>query len=414
MIYFEKFTLDNGLRVLVHEDPSTPVAAVNILYNIGSKDESPERTGFAHLFEHLMFGGSAHVEDFDRPLQMAGGDSNAFTNSDLTNFYNTLPAENLEVAFWLESDRMGYLNINPKKLEVQRQVVLEEFSETCLNQPYGDVWHHLYKQAFQRHPYRWPTIGLTPEHIEEATLEDVRSFYHRFYCPNNAILVVAGPVQTEEVRRLVEKWFGELSPGPEYRRDLPQEKPSRHLRRTVVEADVPVDGLYMAFHMPGRDEFDFYVCDLLSDILGNGSSSRLYRRLYKQQQLFSSIDAYITGSVEPGLLIIEGKAAEGVSLQQAEAAVWAELAPLREGPISRDELQKLKNKIETTLVFSETNILNKAINLAFFELLGRPQLINEEAELYRRINAEDLHRVAAQVFREDNAVVLHYKGSPDL
>lgn len=410
VIQFEKFVLDNGLRVLVHEDTSSPRVAVNVLYNVGSKDESPDRTGFAHLFEHLMFGGSANAPDFDRFLQNAGGDSNAFTTNDLTNFYDVLPPENLEMALWLESDRMAFLQISQKKLDVEREVVLEEFSETCLNQPYGDVWHHFYGLAFERHPYRWPTIGLSPKHIEEATLEDVRGFYGRFYCPANAILVISGQTDCYAARRLVDKWFGHLPSGERYQRNLPTEILPSGIKRTRVEADVPADALYMGFYMPGRDEFDFYVCDLLSDILSNGTSSRLYSKLYKQQQLFTGIDAYIMGSIEPGLLIIEGQLAEGVSFEKAESAVWSELRELQESAIPGDELQKLKNMMETNLVFSEISILTKAINLAMFELLGNPHLINEEAELYRRISAEDLQRVAGKLFRPENAVVLQYAG----
>ncbi|MGA1581705.1 MAG: M16 family metallopeptidase [Saprospiraceae bacterium] len=412
MIAFEKLILPNGLRVLVHEDPSSPRVVVNTLYDIGSKDESPDRTGFAHLFEHLMFGGSAHIPDFDRPLQNAGGDSNAFTNNDITNFYNVLPPDNLELAFWLESDRMGFLQISKEKLETERQIVLEEFSETCLNQPYGDVWHHFYGLAFQTHPYHWPTIGLTPQHIEEATLEDVKTFYHKYYCPSNAILVVAGQVSSQHVFELADKWFGDLPSGSPNHRLLPQEVSGDSIRRETIHADVPADALYMGFYMPGREEFDFYVCDLLSDILGNGTSSRLYSRLYKQQQLFTGIDAYIMGSVDPGLLIIEGQLAEGVSIDAAEKALWAELRHLRDQTIDEDELRKLKNMMETNLVFSEISVLSKAINLAFFELLGSPQLINEEAELYRRISADDLKRVATALFREENAVVLHYLAAP--
>jgi zinc protease len=412
LIAFEKLILPNGLRVLVHEDPSSPRVVVNTLYDIGSKDESPDRTGFAHLFEHLMFGGSAHIPDFDRPLQNAGGDSNAFTNNDITNYYNVLPPDNLELAFWLESDRMGFLQISKEKLETERQIVLEEFSETCLNQPYGDVWHHFYGLAFQTHPYHWPTIGLTPQHIEEATLEDVKTFYHKYYCPSNAILVVAGQVSSQHVFELADKWFGDLPSGSPNHRLLPQEVSGDSIRRETIHADVPADALYMGFYMPGREEFDFYVCDLLSDILGNGTSSRLYSRLYKQQQLFTGIDAYIMGSVDPGLLIIEGQLAEGVSIDAAEKALWAELRHLRDQTIDEDELRKLKNMMETNLVFSEISVLSKAINLAFFELLGSPQLINEEAELYRRISADDLKRVATALFREENAVVLHYLAAP--
>ena len=409
MIKFERFELQNGLRVIVHEDDSTPMVAVNVLYNVGARDESPEKTGFAHLFEHLMFGGSANVTDFDTPIQMAGGDNNAFTNNDITNFYEVLPAENLETAFWLESDRMMALNFDEEVLEVQRKVVLEEFKETCLNEPYGDVWHHIADMAYKVHPYRWPTIGKVPKHVEDATIDDVKAFFYTHYRPNNAILSVAGRVKAEDVQRLAEKWFGEIPRGPERKRQLPQEPPQKRLEKRVNEANVPVDALYLAFHMPSRDQRDYYVVDLISDVLSNGSSSRLYRRLLKEQQLFSTIDCYVTGSIDPGLLVIEGQPAEGITLDEAANAIWKELELLKAAPIPERELQKLKNKVESTLIFSELNVVNKAMNLGFFELLGNAELINQEAALYQEITSEDIHRVANLILTEDNCSELYYK-----
>jgi len=409
LIQFSKFELDNGLRVLVHEDNSTPMAAVNILYNVGARDESPEKTGFAHLFEHLMFEGSANIPDFDDPLQVAGGDSNAFTNNDITNFYDIVPAQNLETAFWLESDRMLKLNFNQKALEIQQKVVIEEFKETCLNKPYGDVWHHLADMAYQVHPYRWPTIGKVPKHIEDATLEDVKEFFFKHYRPNNAILVVAGNVTVDEVKRLSQKWFGEIPKGETPSRKLPQEPQQQKLHHKINTAKVPVDALYLAFHIPGRLEEGYHIADLLSDVLSNGLSSRLYRRLLKDQAIFNDIDAYITGNIDPGLLIIEGRPANGVSLEQAEAAIWKELEELKAQPISERELQKLKNKIESTLIFSEANILNKAINLAFYELLGNAELINEEASIYQKITTTQLHEMAKEIFVKENCSDLYYK-----
>ncbi|MCB0594161.1 MAG: insulinase family protein [Lewinellaceae bacterium] len=409
MIKFERFELDNGLTVLVHEDDSTPMVAVNVLYNVGARDESPDKTGFAHLFEHLMFGGSANIPDFDTPIQMAGGENNAFTNNDMTNFYDILPAENLEVALWLESDRMMSLNFDERVLEIQRKVVVEEFKETCLNEPYGDVWHHIADMAYKVHPYRWPTIGKVPRHVEEATLEDVRQFFYRYYRPNNAILAIAGNVKVAEVKVLVEKWFGDIPNGETPARKLPQEPPQKRLERRINEANVPVDAIYLAFHTPARNHPDYYVADLISDVLSNGSSSRLYRRLLKEQELFSSIDCYVTGSIDPGLLIIEGKPANGVSLDEASAAIWKELKQIKDTPIPEEELQKLKNKMESTLVFSELNVLNKAINLSFFELLGDANLINEEAGFYQNVTAADLHRLAREILTEENCSELYYK-----
>lgn len=401
--------LENGLTVLIHEDNSTPMVAVNVLYNVGARDESPEKTGFAHLFEHLMFGGSANIPDFDTPIQMAGGENNAFTNNDITNFYDILPAENLEISLWLESDRMMSLNFDEKVLDVQRKVVVEEFKETCLNEPYGDVWHHIADMAYKVHPYRWPTIGKVPKHVEDATLEDVRQFFYCYYRPNNAILAIAGNIRIEETRKLVEKWFGGIPAGEVPERKLPQEPPQKRLERRINEANVPVDAIYLAFHTPARSQADYYVADLISDVLSNGSSSRLYRRLLKEQELFTSIDCYVTGSIDPGLLIVEGKPAEGVSLDDASAAIWKELELLKAAPIPEQELQKLKNKMESALVFSELNVLNKAINLSFFELLGDANLINEEADFYQKASTADLHRVANEILTEDNCSELYYR-----
>lgn len=390
------------------------MAAVNVLYNVGARDESPERTGFAHLFEHLMFGGSLNVPDFDTPMQMAGGDNNAFTNNDITNFYNHLPVENLEVAFWLESDRMMALNFDEEVLDVQRKVVVEEFKETCLNEPYGDVWHHIADMAYKVHPYRWPTIGKEPRHVEEATLEDVKSFFYKYYRPNNAILVVAGPVDAAEVKTLAQKWFGDIPPGPKQLRQLPKEPPQQRLEKRIQEANVPVDALYLAFHTPARYQREYYVVDLLSDVLAEGTSSRLYRRLLKEEQLFTSIDCYVTGSIDPGLLIVEGKTAEGVSLEEGVAAIWRELEALKAAPVPERELQKLKNKVESNLVFSELSVLSKAINLAFFELLGDADLINQEAAFYQEVTAEDLHKAANAILTEGNCSELFYRAKEQL
>ena len=413
MIEFSRFELDNGLKVLVHKDDSTPMVAVNLLYNVGSRDESPEKTGFAHLFEHLMFGGSANVPDFDEPIQMAGGENNAFTNSDITNFYELMPAENLEIALWLESDRMLSLNFDDNVLEVQRKVVIEEFKETCLNQPYGDAWHHLSELAYKVHPYRWPTIGIVPKHVEDATMEDVKEFFFKFYRPNNAILVVAGNVQLADIKEKVKKWFGDIPRGNVSQRRLPKEPPQVKLARKIQQANVPVDALYLAFHCPSRTDDSFYATDLLTDVLSNGPSSRLYRRLLKDQQLFSSIDCYITGNIDPGLLIIEGKPADGVSLEKAAAAIWQEIEDLKANKIPEKELRKVKNKAESALVFSEANVLNKAINLAFFEVLGNANRINEESQLYEIVTTEAIQQIAQQLLTKENCSELFYKAKKE-
>ena len=408
MINFSRFQLENGLRVIVHEDDSTPMAAINVLYNVGAKDESPDKTGFAHLFEHLMFSGSGNAPDFDIPIQEAGGENNAFTNSDLTNFYNTVPIENLETVLWLESDRMMNLNIDERKLDIQRKVVVEEFKETCLNQPYGDVWHHLSEMTYKVHPYRWPTIGIVPKHVEDATLEDVQAFYKKYYCPNNAILVIAGNVKTEDIKKQVSKWFGDIPAGERPQRQLPIEPPQTAFLKKVHRSKIPVDALYIAFHIPGRGDEDYYAVDILSDVLCNGKSSRLYRRLLKEQKIFSQIDAYITGNIDPGLLIIEGRPAEGIKIEDAEAAIWQEIDQLKADKISEQELQKFKNKIESSLEFSEANVLNKAINLAFFELIGNANIINEEVDYYRKLTTDDVHKVANQILVKENCSELYY------
>ncbi|MEM0993140.1 MAG: pitrilysin family protein [Bacteroidota bacterium] len=409
MITYNKFTLENGLRVIVHEDASTPMVAVNVLYDVGSRDESPDKTGFAHLFEHLMFGGSAHVPEFDEPIQNAGGENNAFTNSDITNFYNILPAQNVETAFWLESDRMLSLNFDEQVLDTQRKVVVEEFKETCLNQPYGDVWHHLSDMVYKEHPYRWPTIGKIPAHVEEASMEDVRTFYYKYYRPNNAILTVSGDVKTEAIRTLAEKWFGNIPKGDIPKRRLPMEAIQEDTRQIELEANVPLDAIYLAFPMPDRLHPDYYAVDLLSDVLCNGRSSRLYQQLLKKRLLFSQIDCYVSGSIDPGVMIVEGKPAEGVSLAQAEAAIWSELDALVEKGVDEQELQKVKNRVESTLVFSEASVLNKAINLSFFEALGNIDRINEEAALYQQVSVEDMARVAKEILQRKRCSTLKYR-----
>ncbi len=408
MVHFTRSVLPNGLRVLVHEDRSTPLAAVNITYYVGSRDEHPDKTGFAHLFEHLMFSGSKNVPDFDDPLQRAGGENNAYTTNDYTTFYEIVPAGNLEVALWLESDRMLALNISKKSLDVQRKVVVEEFKETCLNEPYGDCWHHLSDMMYQAHPYRWPVIGLTPEHIERATVEDVRSFYQRWYTPSNAVLSIAGNVDTAEALQLAQKWFADIPAGPSERQPLQTETPQSTAIRKEVRSNVPVPAIFLAFKTPARLESDFYAVDLLSDVLAQGHSSRLYRRLLKEKQLFSQIDAYITANIDPGLLVIEGRPADGVSIDDALAAVWEELNLLKNEAVDERELKKIQHRFESTIVFSETSILNKAQNLGFYEILDRAELMNEEVDTYLAVTPADMQRVAQEIFREEVSATLVY------
>ncbi|MFA9370573.1 MAG: M16 family metallopeptidase [Labilibaculum antarcticum] len=408
MIEFDKFTLKNGLRVIVHRDETTPMAAVNILYNIGAKDENPERTGFAHLFEHLMFGGSVNIPNYDEPLQMVGGDNNAWTNNDITNYYLTVPKANLETAFWLESDRMLSLAFSKKSLEVQRSVVIEEFKQRYFNQPYGDVWLHLRPLAYKEHPYQWPTIGKSIDHIEKVTLEEVKDFFFHHYAPNNAIMVVAGNVDTQQVKELSEKWFGPIERREVPERNLPVEPIQNEFRSKRIDSNVPFDAIYMAFHMGKRMDEDFYIVDLVSDVLSNGQSSRIFQSLVKEKNLFSSIDAYITGEFEPGLFLVTGKLVEGVTMEHAEAAIWEELNRMATTKVDAYELQKVKNKVESTLVFSEISYLNKAMTLAAHELLGEADDINKEVDKYQKVSVDDILNSSAKIFRKENCSTLYY------
>ena len=411
MITINRKILDNGLRIVHSEDKDTRMVAINVLYDVGARDEHPEHTGFAHLFEHLMFGGSIHIPDYDTHVQNAGGENNAWTNNDITNYYITLPKQNVETGFWLESDRMLSLDFSEKSLEVQRHVVIEEFKQRNLNQPYGDVGHLVRGMAFQKHPYQWPTIGKEPAHIENATLDEVKDFFFRFYAPNNAILSVTGNISFEETVALAEKWFGPIPRRDVRLRNLPEEPQQTEERRLVVERNVPVDALYMAFHKCDRRHPDYHTFDLMSDILCNGRSSRLIQHLVQQKQVFSSIDAYISGSIDNGLIQIGGKPAPGVSLEEAEAAVWQELEAMKTERIDESELEKVKNRYESEQIFSNINYLNVATNLAFFELIGQAEDINHEVEKYRAITAERIMEVSKQTFVRENCSVLYYKSN---
>jgi zinc protease len=408
MIKFDKFILDNGLKVIVHKDESTPIVAVNILYNVGARDENPEKTGFAHLFEHLMFGGSVNIPRFDKPLEKVGGENNAFTNNDITNYYLSIPKQNLETAFWLESDRMLSLAFSPKSLEVQKNVVVEEFKQSYLNQPYGDIWLLIKPLAYKVHPYQWPTIGKNISHIENAVMKDVKDFYNKFYNPNNAILTVAGNVEPEEVKALAQKWFGSIENQNTFVRDLPKEPVQDMAREITVERDVPFDSIMKAYHICSRTDKNYHAVDLLSDLLSNGQSSRLYRELYKKQQLFSDINAYISADIGEGLFIVEGKLIKGVSMEKAENAIEKELNKICDGLIDDEELQKVKNKIESNLIFAEMSILNKAMTLSYFELLGDVAQINDETNKYLSVTKEQIIEQAKNIFKPSNCSTLHY------
>jgi len=408
MVKFDRFTLDNGLRVIVHEDHTTPMAVLNILYDVGARDENPEQTGFAHLFEHLMFGGSVNIPSYDEPLQRVGGENNAFTSNDITNYYITLPSANLETAFWLESDRMLSLAFSKKSLEVQRNVVIEEFKQRYLNQPYGDVWLKLRPLVYKKHPYRWATIGKEIKHIEDAKIEDVKAFFKKHYNPQNAIMVVGGDVTLAQVKELSEKWFASIPTGEKYHRDLPQEDVQHDERRETVTAKVPLNDVYIAFQMEGRLEKSYYAVELMSDILSRGHSSRLYKALVKEKQIFSDVHAYISGSIDTGMFVFEGKPLEGISIEQAEAAIWEQLEVLKSGEIPADELTKVKNKTESTIIFSEMSLLEKGMNLAWSELLGDADMINHETEKYLAVTAAEIKEQANKLFRKDNSSTLIY------
>ena len=408
MVKFNRFTLDNGLRVIVHEDHTTPMAVVNILYDVGARDENPEQTGFAHLFEHLMFGGSVNIPSYDEPLQRVGGENNAFTSNDITNYYITLPSNNIETAFWLESDRMLSLAFNKKSLDVQRNVVIEEFKQRYLNQPYGDVWLKLRPLVYKKHPYRWATIGKEIKHIEDARIEDVKAFFKKHYNPQNAVMVVGGDVNLEQVKQLSEKWFGPIPAGEKYHRDLPQEPEQHDERRETITAKVPLNDVYIAFQMEGRTDEVYHANELLSDILSRGHSSRLYKSLVKENQVFSDVHAYLSGSLDTGMFVFEGKPLEGISIEQAEAAIWEQLEILKTTDVPADELTKVKNKTESTTIFSEMSLLDKAMNLAYYELLGDADELNHETEKYLAVTAADIKQQANKLFRKDNSSTLIY------
>lgn len=411
MIRYDKFTLSNGLKVIVHRDEATPLACVNILYDVGARDEDEARTGFAHLFEHLMFGGSINIPSYDEPLQMVGGENNAFTTNDITNYYLTLPAENLETAMWLESDRMLSLAFSEKSLEVQRNVVIEEFKQRYLNQPYGDVWLILRPLAYKVHPYKWSTIGKEIKQIEEAVMQDVKAFFKKHYNPKNAIMVVSGNVTTEQVKTLSEKWFAPIPSGEKPKRNLPPEPKQEEYRRMEVDRDVPFDQLTMAFHMCDRRDKDYHALDLLSDILSRGNSARLYNRLVKEERLFSELSAFVMGDMDKGLFVVSGKVSPGVSIEKAEEAVFAELEKLNSILIPEREMSKVKNKVESSLMFAEMSILDKSMNLAYFELIGDIELINKEIDNYMRVTSQDIQRLSKEVLRKTNCSSLHYRSN---
>ena len=408
MIPFNQFTLANGLQVIVHEDPTVQIAVMNILYDVGSRDEDPAKTGFAHLFEHLMFGGSVNIPSYDEPLQLVGGENNAFTSTDITNYYLTVPAANIETGFWLESDRMLSLSFDPNVLEVQRKVVIEEFKQRYLNQPYGDVWLKLRPLAYKTHPYLWATIGKEIGHIENATMDDVRNFFFSHYLPNNAVLVVAGNVTTDQVKKLSEKYFGSIPAGKKPLRKLPIEPVQKQKRELTIEAKVPANALYKTWHMSGRFDNDYYAADFISDMVSRGQSSRLYQKLVKEKEIFNSISSFVMGTIDPGLLIVSGRVNEGIELRDAEAEVDRVMYEVK-NEITERELEKAKNQAAASLEFGEVEVINRAMNLAFASLSGDTGLINRESKIIESTTLDDVKRVADTILKEENSNVLYYR-----
>ena len=408
MIHYQKFTLGNGLTVIINEDFNTQLAAVNVLYKVGSRDEEPDRTGFAHLFEHLMFGGSANVPEFDTPLQLAGGTNNAFTTNDLTNYYEVLPADNIETAFWLESDRMMQLDFSEKSLSVQRNVVCEEFKEHYINRPYGDVWHKLRKLVYTNHPYQWPTIGLNLAHIQEAQLSDVKNFFYKYYRPNHAILTISGGITTEKALQLAEKWFGSIPAGEKFEKNIPEEPEQTEKRFLHVKADVPVNVIYKIWKMPGRGDDMYYAANLLSDILGSGESSRFYQHLKMDQKLFTDISAFVSGTIDTGMFVASGKFAEEISYEAGDKAIGEEIKKLITDGITETELQRVKNFVEMDIASNYTNVLNKAEGLAMAEMLGDANLVNTEIDKFLSVTADDIRDVAEQLLKEERGATMYY------
>ena len=410
-----RHTLANGLRIVHHEDTTTQMVAVNLLYNVGARNEDAEHTGYAHLLEHLMFEGSVNIPNYDIHVQLAGGENNAWTNNDLTNYYITIPKSNVETAFWLESDRMLGLALTEQSVKVQKEVVIEEFKQQHLNRPYGDVQHLIRALAYKVHPYRWPTIGITPQHIEQATRDTIMQFYHRYYTPGNAILSVVGNISFDEVVQMAEKWFGSIenkampSSTSRYIHTPLMEPEQKRMRRKTVYRHVPSDMLVMAFHMSDRYQQEYHVCDLITDILSAGQSSRLIQRLINTRKLFTSLDAYIQGSLDAGLLYIMGRLSDGVTFEEAEQAVWHELDTLKRVAVPDEELNKVRNRSESERTFNNISYLNRAINLAQLELIGQDPTLEDELTRYCSVTAEDIKHTSRKIFTKKNCSVLYYK-----
>lgn len=415
MIDYRKYILSNGLTVLTHEAWDTPLATVNVLYNVGARDEDPHRTGFAHLFEHLMFGGTERVPDFDAVVSSLGGDNNAFTNNDYTNYYITIPVEGLSTALMLEADRMASLALNAKALEVQQRVVTEEYNQRYMNQPYGDMWLNMRPLCYKRHPYRWATIGADIRHVSEATLEDVQAFHERYYRADNAILTVAAPMRHEEMIAAVEKEWGAGCVSAGCRRSMAsernylQEEEQKEARRLVIRREVPSRAVYLAWPMCDHWGRDFRACDLVSDVLCTGSSSRIYNNVVRPGQLVSEADAYISGEAGPGLMVLSAKILPDVDVDEVADALRQEAYLLSEKGLTKNELEKVQNRYESTFVYSQYKAADRAMALCHYTWLGDTELVNREPEEYRKVTAEDVQRAASAVFRPEHENMLVYE-----
>lgn len=409
MIKFSTFKLDNGLRVVVNTDTTTPLVTVNVLYNVGSRDENPQKTGFAHLFEHLMFSGSANIASYDEHIQKAGGFCNAFTSKDITNYYENLPVENIETALWLESDRMKQLAFNPKGLDVQRNVVCEEFAQSYLNKPYGDLWLLMQPLAYKVHPYQWCTIGKTPDHIRQATMDDVKQFFYKHYAPCNAVIAISGNIEHSSAERLIHKWFDDIDSGKPYIRNLPKEPEQTEARLLEVERHVPINQIVKTYKMCDRYHPDYQTTDLISDILSNGESSRMIQHLIKENSYFTEISASISGSMDEGLFIISGKPTNQISLQDADELITKEIERLSKEPTTQHELQKVQNKVVTSILFQDQSTITKAQYLAHYYLSDKLNMVNQESELYRQVSLDDINRVASALLKPERCSTLYYK-----
>lgn len=407
MIDFNKTTLDNGLVVVVHQDATTPIVAVNLAYDVGARDEDPELTGLAHYFEHLMFSGSKNAPDYDKVVQNIGGQNNAFTSNDYTNYYLTLPKNNLEVALWLEADRMQFLNVDEKSLEVQRKVVIEEFKQNYLNQPYGNNMAELRRLTYENHPYQWATIGKSIQQIEKVTLSDARSFYNQFYAPNNCILTICGDVDEDTVLKMVNKYFGQIPASEIKRPTYNKEAKQKAARVLTLQEDVPLDAFLWSFKIDSRNDKRFPIADLVSDILGRDESSLLFQSLAIENKLVNQISAYVSGDRDPGMFIISGKMNKDAKIEEAEKLIWAEISALIASELNSKTLKKVQNKYETAHVFGEMSVLNKAMNLAYNELCTSADDINTSLDAYLNVTSKDIQQWCAKSLVETGVCKLH-------